>query len=134
MLFFPVMSQDNELGCGTVLVFTAVCLVMFWFLFHDSLDRTGFLSHTATVDLYMDGQWLENESRVCTGIESIKTESKALETTALRCPVTATSATPHTLSVKFWGRLSRPDAIHAHRFPTWRCTRNGDDFTCKAID
>jgi hypothetical protein len=104
----------------------------------DSLNRAGWVPHTRTVNLYMQGDWLEGENRTCLGVQTQVAKGKPAEITRLICPVEYLGDTSHNLPVRFWGRVSRPNAQHSDepwgsRF-RWNCTRNGDGFVCKAIN
>jgi hypothetical protein len=117
-----------------------ICAIVYvalsgWF---DSLNRAGWIPHTRTVNLYMQGDWLEGESRVCAGVQTQVAKGKPIEITSLICPVEFFGDTSHNLPVRFWGRVSRPsaqpfDGVLIDRF-RWNCTRNSDGFVCRAIN
>jgi|GEM_PF-6604810 len=104
---------------------------------YGSIDRSGFIPHTATVDLYMKGEWLVGENRQCQAFGFW--DSKHLGIKTIFCPGDAETLsqtqTPHNLAIKFWGRIERPDADSA-TWPNfeWRCTRQSDGFTCYALN
>jgi hypothetical protein len=102
------------------------------------LDNAGWLPHTRNVDLYMLPDWFEGETRVCDGIQAAKTSRTPRAIRSLYCPLSAPMTSPHNLSVKFWGRVSRsdvgtPEEVEGVKFQ-WSCTRSSDGFVCKAIN
>src|SRR6202043_2358336 len=98
-------------------------------------DNLGWISHTATVDLSMDPNWLVGENRQCMGIHDAAGPNPGMITT-LDCPPSLGNQETHNVTVKFWGKIVRlysnqndPSAgMH-----DWRCTRTSDGFTCKAL-
>lgn len=100
---------------------------------YSAANSAGWVSHDKTVDIYMKGDWLVGENRVCSGIQARQPDDTYLMS-ALFCPGDAPAEQGHNLSVTFWGKISRPDAVNAGRLLTWKCTRNGVGFTCKALD
>jgi hypothetical protein len=99
----------------------------------NALDDAGWIPHEHTVDLYMKGNWLDGENRTCTGFQSGQGESVHL--TSLSCPGTsALDETPHNMSMKFWGKVSRPEMIRDGLWLSWKCTRTGEGFVCRALN
>jgi hypothetical protein len=131
----PAPAPELELSPAASLGMVAVGLIIFWFCLHKDIDRAGYIPHWKTVDIYMDGNWLENESRVCQGVQSVTTPR---EIVSLRCPTETTSTSPHTFSVMFWGRIARPavkpidEATETHF--QWNCAMRDSRYYCSAIN
>jgi hypothetical protein len=136
-------NDDSKVGLAgifAIIVFLyfggAICVGLY-----DEVDTLGYVSHTQTVDMYMNGDWLQGENRTCIGIQGREASDSEPKIDTLFCPTDATSDSSHNLSVHFWGKISRPEAIpssYAHQSSTprfeWRCTRESDSFTCYALD
>lgn len=99
------------------------------------LNDAGYVPHTATVDVYIKGDWLNGENRVCDSIPKGAGNSDPAMIDALFCPEQIIGEPPpaHNMDVHFWGKVSRPDAF-AVKALSWRCTRTSDGFTCYALD
>lgn len=102
---------------------------------YHALDEGGYIPHTHSVELYMAGDWLVGESRECEGFENVQTQGQPPEIATLQCPFPTSAATSHTVDIKFWGRVSRPDvwASKINNF-AWKCKREEGGFTCFAVD
>lgn len=126
-------SFSENTGC---LIFLAIVIGIGYGVYsviRNATDDTGWVSHDKAVDVYMKGDWLVGENRVCDGIQKPQADGTYL-VDALICPSDAPVDNPHNITVRFWGKISRPDAVRQDRLPTWQCTRNSDGFTCKALD
>jgi hypothetical protein len=99
------------------------------------MDDVGWVSHTLSIETYMAPDWLRGESRVCTAIQSLNND-RVFQMSAMFCPGEIRSVQGHNISVRFWGRISRPEILETgkERNSLWRCTRNEEDITCKALD
>jgi hypothetical protein len=122
-------SDGGGFGCAMLIAI----LVGGVFLAYSVLDNAGLMTHSKAVDVYMKGDWLVGENRVCSGVQ-MPNDKKTYEMDALFCPSDAPAEQGHNISIRFWGRISRPDAVRAERLLTWQCTRSSDGFTCKALD
>jgi len=119
-----------------------VCLVamvlLLCYIGYTSLDDQGLMTHDKNVDVYMKGDWLVGENRTCAGIQTFGDAQHPKEMAELFCPVDAEDKNPHNLKVRFWGKISRPDASASDEVNglkgAWRCTRESDIFTCRAIN
>jgi len=82
----------------------------------------------------MKGDWLVGENRECQAFQY--TEDSKLSVKSMFCPEDANAfETPHNLTIKFWGKVERPDAPHESRATLqWKCTRQSDGFTCFALN
>jgi hypothetical protein len=136
----PVTASNNfakVLLISGLLVFGAF-VILVAIDFYRGCDRRGYVAHDKTVDIYMKGEWLVGENRVCAGIQSFGDEKPPKELEALFCPVGADVKNPHNISVTFWGRIHRPDITAAEESRAtkgaWRCTRKPDSFICRAIN
>jgi hypothetical protein len=129
-------SSNDNWGCGCLVIL--VILVWGGYGIFQWSESAGYTPHTKTVDVYMKGDWLVGENRTCAGIQTLGDAGHPKEMTALLCPIDAEYKDPHNLNVKFWGRISRPDASVLDEASgtkgAWLCTRESDTFTCKAIN
>jgi len=136
MLFFPIMGTSSNSGCGCFLIVVLV-FVLGGLLAYVGLDQEGWVPHTDTVDMYMMGNWMNGENRVCAGLHN-GTGSADGEITALYCPDGSGLETPHNFTVKFWGKVRRPARnkveVALGSKHMWNCTRHSDEFVCKALD
>jgi hypothetical protein len=90
------------------------------------------IAHSKTVDLYMAPDWLPGESRTCIAFQ----DEKAMMT-SIDCPVGDYTEKPHTMEIRFFGKVSRPELLKDHSSEThfeWTCTRREGGFTCKSIN
>jgi hypothetical protein len=112
-------------------IFAFMLVAVFLFNLYQDLQMNGYVPHTQSVNLYFRGEWLTNESRECTAdIWDLAAGSLS----SLYCPVDpeGRQGTPHKISIKFWGRTSRPGIASRRVEWDWRCVRNQDEFTCYA--
>ena len=134
-------KQDSK---GRDFLLNIAMILFFGFIYtagqsgYEWLDTSGYLPHTATVDLFFKGEWLNGENRDCEGVQD-RTNGKGKPSIKyLYCPadVLNESEKPHNLAIRFWGKTSRPELFYASllnfRPMTWRCTRNDTGFTCYA--
>ena len=101
---------------------------------YKAMDNAGWVLRHKTVDIYMKGEWLDGENRVCAGTQtSVDEKHHHKEITALFCPTDAEDKNPRNFSVAFWGRTARPDVNEVDELTgakgTWRCTRESKSFT-----
>jgi hypothetical protein len=100
---------------------------------YTTANNAGWIQHTRTVDLLMEGNWLQNENRKCVSLyDDIKGNTAKM--TQVICPDTAGGEKPHNIPIKFWGKVEQPKMADGLPATFWRCTRKGDDFTCYALD
>lgn len=127
--------------------FTALLLLPFvLFMERKEIDRSGYLPHWHRVDVYIKGDWLDGEDRVCSGIQDQPENGPSKQLSDLHCPAQpdgpfansfdASQYSTHNLPVLFWGRISRPgisyaDELSGARF-SWNCTRSDYRFVCRA--
>jgi hypothetical protein len=99
-------------------------------------DNAGWIPHDQTLNFYMKGDWLVGENRTCIGFQSYPNgKGEDPQLTSISCPETyALDETPHNMTVKFWGKVSRPDMMSQNLFLSWQCIRNSDGFVCKALN
>jgi len=123
---------------------------------YQTLDNAGWITHNHDTPVWIQGDWLVGEYRVCNMLtttpvvqgEHYSSEelahlprlfcngsddgywkyAGAFEGTDLRW--SAVSKDFHILPVKYFGRLERPD----HWLISWRCQRNSDSLTCNALN
>jgi len=118
------------------------------FMERGELDRIGYLPHWHRVDVYIRGDWLDGEYRVCSGIQDQLENGSSKQLSDLHCPAQpdgpfansfdANQYSTHNLSVLLWGRISRPGISYADELSgakfSWNCTRRNDKFVCRAIN
>ena len=100
---------------------------------YGDLDGDGWMPHTRTVSVFMTPDWLQGESRECHSAQ-LPGENNIPEVVSLYCPGDTSNTQGHDLPVRFWGKVSRPEAFNANRVNLWRCVRKSDEFTCYAVD
>ncbi len=119
-------------------IFLLVCLVLGGVASYDGLDDAGWIARTRNIDMNMAPNWMNNESRVCHSIQTFGSASKPAQLVSLYCPIDTVQGPAHNLSIRLWGKVSRPDISGVEAFRggkgLWRCARRGDDFTCWAIN
>jgi hypothetical protein len=110
------------------------------------LDKTGWISHDHDTPVWIQGNWMIGEYRVCELAESSASAEKTpAKVPSLFCGKTDHgyvdwmvegyihhSAGPgvfHVLPVTYWGRIDRQDVA-----TSWRCQRNERSLTCKALN
>jgi hypothetical protein len=121
-----------------IFVCLAACVICPLVFSPDDNPFDGWIPHTENVDLYMQGEWLDGETRVCMGVQTYLPLDHPLGIKALYCPSDYEGKTPHNVPVKFWGKTLRHDVTLLdeqlvdkgllHKFE-WRCVRS-DRFTC----
>jgi hypothetical protein len=99
---------------------------------YSRFDRAGWIWHKRTIDMYAEGGWKQGQTRTCMGVQRNSDDGLF----ALFCPNEYVGNSDEVATVKFWGRVSRPDTLTgplsaAYR---WNCTRNAKGYVCKAID
>ncbi len=127
---------------------------------HTALDKAGWVAHNHDTPVWIKGDWQVGEYRVCDmfvksprlfcgmdnkqGLsmfqfpENVTDDDLAKALGAVTAEVTPNAKTDwsslegyfHVLPVKYFGRLERPGKWRI----TWRCQRNSDSLTCKALD
>lgn len=127
------MSNSGSRGFGGGCLFLLAIFGLLGWIAYIEADNMGWRTHDSAVDVYMKGDWLVGENRVCSGVQALQPDDTYIMD-ALFCPAEAEASQGHNINVKFWGKTSRPDAVKANRLLTWQCTRNSDGFTCKALD
>jgi hypothetical protein len=130
------MANSNDgWGCGCLFILAVIGAA--GFALYNVADSSGLVPHSATVDLYMDGNWLEGENRTCLGTHNAPAPNLG-DITSLSCSEKFETEKPHNMTVKFWGKTIRaatdnktPELGSLHH---WLCTRHSDGFVCKALD
>lgn len=117
---------------GNLCLFLLLCGGAIWG--YHALDDAGWVLHDHTVDLYMKGNWLNGENRQCTGFQTGLGDEAHLKSLSCSTADDLDNDTPHNVSVKFWGKVSRPEMSKAGMFLFWKCTRTNDVFICKALN
>jgi hypothetical protein len=130
--------QDSEaLSLGRWLVFFIIIAGSIGG--YHALDDAGWIPHTRTVDVYMKGEWLQGENRVCIGVPNWNIPNPHVELATLNCvPEALNELQPHNLNVRFWGKIDRPDLVRNQIMIgadfRWRCTHESESFVCRAIN
>jgi hypothetical protein len=103
------------------------------------LDSVGAISHDRTIEVRLKGDWMAAETRTCYPWYFGDTVD-GLNCVGITTPDNASwrDGTSHNLSVKFWGKMVRADALEAPRDPAhkgqWNCKRGSDALTCWALN
>ena len=95
-----------------------------------------YFSRDQTVDVYMGGDWLVGENRICSLSFKFDANGKPTDNLdSLQCPVGNEALQPHNIAVIFKGVVKPKDAFGNSRTVAdqWRCTRGSDRFTCIPI-
>jgi hypothetical protein len=131
-----IRKERRDAAIGILIIIGILGGTVWWV--RSALEDAGWISHTYTVDMYMRDNWLEGENRVCSGIQDRQTADGQRQFTSLWCPDIAPDISPHNVSIRFWGKTSRPDSQVVDEFAgtsfRWRCTRRNDGFNCYAIN
>jgi len=125
---------DKEAIIGRLLGygFMAVLMVVLVALIYGGLnaDRLGLWWHNRDAAVYLDGDWLVGEYRICTkhrtlseldcrrGLPPGTVVSSGIDLSA----GFVSNEPPHILPVRFWGQLRRT---------RWRCQREADRLNCR---
>ena len=125
---------------GIIVKFCVVVFVVFALPFglYSWMDESGSIPHMATVDVFMEGDWIVGENRVCLGMHDAPPPHEG-QITTLTCPETSdASSKPHNVTVKFWGRIVRENSNISQpvlgTMRHWKCRRDADGYTCWALD
>lgn len=101
------------------------------------LDSVGVISHDRTIEVRLKGDWMVGESRTCNAWYFGDTVD-GLNCMGGNDDAAWREGTSHTLSVKFWGKMVRADALEALRDPAhkgqWNCKRTSEAMTCWALN
>ena len=119
---------NKGIGCGGVLMI----FIFIGMECYPPINRTGWIWHKRTVDMYAKDGWRQGETRKCMGVQRNSDDGLF----ALFCPEEYFGKSDEVAKVKFWGRVSRPDTLSgplsaAYR---WNCTKNLNGYVCKALD
>jgi len=85
-------------------------------------ELSSYWPTTLRVDTDMDSFWLNKEERTCQTLPDEKGRVSAVNCNS------SESHKNHNIPVRFWGGVDR------NAVSNWKCTREGDDFVCRAID
>ena len=128
-------GKDTAAGLGCLLILVMIVGLPIWA--YNWLNDNDWIPHSETIDIHFKGDWLQGESRTCSGVLAAQT-NLSWKLADLYCPETADGTTPHTISIKFFGKTDRPGVAYAYILdPTknqWRCVRTADSFTCYALN
>jgi hypothetical protein len=136
----------------------AAFLAVFWVsaLLYMSANQEGYIPHSHDTPVWIQGDWLVGEYRECNMLTTtpvVEGEHYSSEALAHLPRLFCNSSTDgywkyasafegtdtswaavskdfHILPVKYFGRLDRPDKW----LVSWRCQRNSDSLTCKALN
>ena len=126
-------SSGYAAGCGCLSI--VIVLVLAAGAGYEWLDSAGWVPHSRSVDLYVSGDWLTGERRDCLGVQS-RLPGEPPEITSLDCRIDGSAENPHNqkdIDIRFFGKTSRPDLLKSDTTEfEWRCTRQGNTFTCHA--
>ena len=129
------MSSSSSDGSGIGCLFLLFVVGGVGYAAYSALDDAGWIQHTHEVNMYMQSDWLQGENRPCIGLQTLGTPTTPPEIASLFCPEDYAGSISHDLTVKFWGKVSRPGprTVWGARY-RWRCTRDTDGFVCRALD
>jgi hypothetical protein len=135
--FEPLVHRLKTTGITLMRVVSVIfiCGLAIWFIrtFCAEADNGGWITHNQDSTVYMDGDWMEGEYRVCSTIQ-FNPQNNAVILPASRelsCIADAykTDRPSHMQPVKFNGRLHResPELLE------WKCQRRSDSLKCAAV-
>lgn len=111
-------------------IFWAViaAIVLMWV--GGGFDQIGWEWHTVQTDITADANWIVGETRECTSLPLTPADAKVMHVQPWSAVelIQCGSGPYHNISIRFWGRIARPDKQEVG----WRCTRFADSFVCKA--
>jgi hypothetical protein len=119
---------NKGIGCsGSLLIFIVICTEIY-----PLINRTGWIWHKRTVDMYAEDGWTQGQTRKCMGVQRSSDDGLF----ALFCPNEYFGKSDEVAAVKFWGRVSRPDTLNGPLSAaySWSCTKNAKGYVCKALD
>ena len=145
-----------------ILAYTVVLvLVAVGYASYQALGRAGWIPHDHDTPVWIQGNWLVGEYRKCDmparttrlfcGEDAVAGKSivgftdsvsdddaaSAFEAAMTRNPQTNWTLLEkyfHVLPVRYFGRLERPERDTERDILSWRCQRNSDSLTCKALN
>ena len=129
------MSNSNDsAGLGCLFLLAIVAGIGYWI--YSASNDAGWVPHNEAVDLYFKEEWLVGENKNCTGFQSYPDgPNNSPKLTSLDCADDATFSTkPHNITIKFWGKVSRPEMAKNGLWLSWQCTRTAEGFVCKALN
>jgi len=153
------MAGSGNTGCGCLIILAL--LAAGGIAAFSSLKQNGWIPHSHDTPVWIQSDWLVGEYRECDmparttrlfcGRDSIAGKSIAGfadsvsdddATNAFNAAMTRNAQTDwtplekyfHVLPVRYYGRLVRPERDTERAILSWRCQRNGDSLTCKALD
>jgi hypothetical protein len=103
---------------------------------YNQLDLNGYIPHERTLFVYMTGNWLVGENRICELRQQHDAQGRPTgELIGLLCGSDLEQLEPHNMSITFKGVVDRKDMDGNERqIPDqWKCTRGSDNFTCEAM-
>ena len=152
-------TDNNGKGWGCLLTLFILGAVIYWG--YGSLNENGWIEHAHDTPVWIKGEWLVGEYRLCRmplmpnqalpdsahllcgqgDIEALKDEnewptdfvgsvSEHEFITLMAGRWSDVEQHFHVLPVDYWGRIDRSDRVMF----SWRCQRNSNSLTCRAID
>ncbi len=106
-----------------LLVLAFVVWIMYDAYMH--VDSAGWIPHTSDTQVMTYGDWWPNETKTCYG--SLGRDGTQ---TLLNC--SEQDGTIRELSVKYWGRISRPERSSEQPLITWKCKKGANSLVCCA--
>jgi hypothetical protein len=148
------MAESGNTGCGCLIILAL--LAAGGIAAFSSLKQNGWIPRSHDTPVWIQGDWLVGEYRECDmqtstpAFEGSHYDAEDLKTLPrLFCGRAANgffewsetktgtdvswatiSGDFHTLPVSYFGRLERPDKWRV----SWRCQRNSNSLTCKALN
>lgn len=150
-------TNNNGKGWGCILSLFIFAFVIYWG--YGWLNEIGWIEHDYDTPVWIKGEWLVGEYRVCQiplvpeqplpdSSHLLCGQSQVLMEEDLWSPDFIRGLSDlefaeltvgrwssldqhfHVLPVHYWGRIDRSD----RKMFSWRCQRNSDSLTCKALD
>ena len=129
-------ANNSEKGWGCLLPLFIIGVIAYWG--YGWLDGNAWIERDHDTPVWIKGEWLVGEYRVCQ-IPLVPEQPLPDFVRGLSDPEFAELMAGrwssldqhfHILPVHYWGRIDRSD----RKMFSWRCQRNSDSLTCKALD
>jgi hypothetical protein len=131
------LERVKELVLGWALLVGFAGVLVLAYKAYGWLDSVGVISHDRTIEVHLKGDWMVGVTRTCNAWYFGDTVD-GLNCVGSNKGAAWREGTSHTLSVKFWGKMERADALAALRDPTHKgqrdCKRGQDALTCWAVN
>lgn len=100
---------------------------------YQSLDSAGYIEHSSTMSVYINGNWMVGEFRNCTMDQYDSWNHKWISADERNINCTTAgyqTQSSHDFPIHFNGKIDRTDKTYID----WKCQRNSASISCDAVD